>query len=136
MPAIIEPFDKQALSDGAIYLGPPDYHILVDREHVCLTMDPPVHHARPSIDELFFSAAESFGPGAMVMVLSGANSDGAAGAKAVDQKGGRVLVQDPKSAVHPKMPNATFSKVARSQKFNVDDVSTLFSSNSVRVAQC
>jgi two-component system chemotaxis response regulator CheB len=102
--------DKMPVEAGRVYLAPPDYHLLVGREQFALSIEAPVLHARPSVDVLFDSAASSFGPGVLAVVLTGANGDGANGAVVVKLRGGRVVVQDPRDAESPVMPAAAMSK--------------------------
>jgi two-component system chemotaxis response regulator CheB len=103
---VVEPEDKQALERGRIYLAPANYHLLVERGSLSLSIDPPVCFARPSIDVLFESAADAYGPRAVGIVLTGSNNDGAAGAAAVKRRGGHVLVQNPSSAERAEAPLA------------------------------
>ena len=65
--------------------------------------------ARPSVDVLFQSAADAFGPDAIAVVLTGANRDGAEGAAQIKAAGGRVIVQDPRTAEAPQMPEAVLA---------------------------
>ena len=95
---VLEPDDKQRLEPGHIYVAPPDYHMQVDGELVSLSVDAPVIYARPSIDTLFESAARSFGPRAVGVVLTGASRDGARGIAAIKERGGIAIVQDPATA--------------------------------------
>ena len=49
--------EKCTLESATAYLAPPGYHLLIERDHTfSLSVDPPVHHSRPSIDVLFESA--------------------------------------------------------------------------------
>lgn len=98
--------DSEPIRSGRIYLAPPNYHLLVERTRFRLSTDALVNYSRPSIDVLFESAADSFGPGLLGIVLTGANSDGAAGSVRIRQKKGRVLVQDPSTAEAAAMPKA------------------------------
>jgi two-component system chemotaxis response regulator CheB len=106
---VTEPVDKEPLAPGHLYVAPADYHLLVDEKHLALSTDAPVHYARPSIDVLFESAAESYGAGVVGVVLTGANQDGAAGAARIQQRGGRIVVQDPAFAESPPMPAAAIA---------------------------
>ncbi len=85
--------------------------MMVDGRSICLSTDPPENHARPSIDILFESVARAFGQGAVGVVLSGANQDGASGALAIHRGGGRVIVQEPATARVPTMPLAASCSV-------------------------
>jgi two-component system, chemotaxis family, protein-glutamate methylesterase/glutaminase len=97
--------DKEPITGGTIYFAPPDYHLLVEKDKtLSLSSDEPVLFSRPSIDVLFESAADAYGPALTCIVLSGANQDGANGAKAVSGAGGTVIVQRPQDAFSPLMP--------------------------------
>lgn len=64
---------------------------------------------RPSGDLLFTSAAVSYGPEAVGIVLSGSMNDGARGSRNIRRLGGAVIVQHPASAVAPDMPLASIA---------------------------
>jgi two-component system chemotaxis response regulator CheB len=65
-----------------------------------------VHFTRPSVDVLFESAADTYGPTLIGVVLSGANQDGADGLLRIKQRGGLTIVQDPQDAEVKCMPKA------------------------------
>jgi len=109
---VLEPDDKDPLEDGHVYLAPPGYHLIVERGFLSLSLDPPVLFARPSIDVLLESAADSYGGSAVAVVLTGSNDDGAYGAAAVKRAGGRVIVQDPATARAPAGPLAVLARTA------------------------
>lgn len=106
---VVDVEDKEPLADGRVYLGPPDYHLLVEEGSLALTLEAPVAYSRPSVDVLFESAADSYGSGVAAVVLTGANADGSRGAVAVKRAGGRVLVQDPDEAERREMPDAVIA---------------------------
>jgi two-component system chemotaxis response regulator CheB len=106
---VIEPEDKEKLRPGQVYVAPANYHLMVARDLLWLTVDAPVWFARPSIDVLFESAAEAFGPATLGIVLTGSNEDGAAGARAIKRAGGTVLVQDPASCESPVASRAAIA---------------------------
>lgn len=103
---VAEAEDKQSPIAGHVYVAPAGYHLLVDGEELSLSVDDPVNFARPSIDVLFASAAESYRAHTVAVVLTGASHDGSDGAADVLAADGRVLVQDPREAECGVMPNA------------------------------
>jgi two-component system chemotaxis response regulator CheB len=110
--AVCEPDDKQAIEANCIYFAPSDYHMLVDAgPQISLSADELVHFSRPSIDVLFESAADVYGDRLLAIVLSGGNADGADGARAVRAAGGGVIVQDPRTARVPTMPQSALDRV-------------------------
>jgi two-component system chemotaxis response regulator CheB len=109
--AVREAEDKEPASAGVIYFAPAGYHLLVEAEGtLSLSSDEEVMYSRPSIDVLFESAADAYGTGAIGVVLTGANSDGAKGLKAIAAAGGTALVQDPDTAHANAMPRAALSE--------------------------
>jgi two-component system, chemotaxis family, protein-glutamate methylesterase/glutaminase len=106
---VSDPDDKTSLERDHVYLGPPDYHVLVEDGHLALSTDAPVQFARPSIDVLFESAADAYGDRAVGIVLTGANADGAAGLARIKARGGVAIVQDPQSSAHGTMPAAALA---------------------------
>jgi two-component system chemotaxis response regulator CheB len=102
--------DKADVTPG-IWFAPPDYHLLLETEGCfSLSVEEPVNYSRPSIDVFFESAAEAFGERVVAVVLTGANSDGAEGAKLVRERGGFVVAQDPATAIAAAMPTATVER--------------------------
>jgi two-component system, chemotaxis family, protein-glutamate methylesterase/glutaminase len=99
-----EPQDKEPILPGCVYLAPADYHLLVEEGGFALSTEAPVSHARPSVDVLFESAADTFGERLVGVVLTGANRDGAVGAARIKERGGFVVVEDPESAESGSMP--------------------------------
>src|SRR4051812_31010876 len=93
-----------AVERGNVYIGAPDHHLLVVDDHIVLGRGPAENMVRPAIDALFRSAALSYGPRVIGVVLSGLLSDGAAGLNAIKRCGGIALVQDPTDATADEMP--------------------------------
>jgi two-component system chemotaxis response regulator CheB len=108
---IVEPTHGTPIRRGHVYLAPPDYHLLVEPGFFSLSVDPPVSCSRPSIDVLFESVAASYRRRAICVVLTGASSDGAAGAARLDAMGGTVIVQDPATAEAATCPAAALASV-------------------------
>ena len=89
---------------GRVYVAPPDYHLLIERRRIKLVHGPKENFHRPSIDALFRSAAQWAGPRTIGVILTGSRSDGTAGMRAIKQRGGITIVQDPMEALFPSMP--------------------------------
>ena len=64
---------------------------------------------RNQVDVFMESAAEAWGRSLAAILLTGANSDGAAGMAAVQANGGFCIVQDPDGAAAPEMPGAAIA---------------------------
>jgi two-component system, chemotaxis family, protein-glutamate methylesterase/glutaminase len=109
---VCDPDDKTALEPDHVYLGPPDYHVLLENGHIALSTDAPVQFARPSIDVLFESAADQYGAGAIGIVLTGASADGAVGLARIKDRGGVTIVQDPDTSLRRTMPDAAIAATA------------------------
>ncbi|MDE2239603.1 MAG: chemotaxis protein CheB [Rhodospirillales bacterium] len=108
--------DKEPIMAGTIYFAPPNYHLLIETENsLALSSDEPVRYSRPSIDVLFESAADTYGPALTAIVLTGANPDGADGLRRIGLAGGTVLVQDPTEAMAPEMPLAALAACPTAQ---------------------
>ncbi len=118
--------DKQPIIAGRVYVAPPDYHLLIEKNHqFALSEDEPVKSVRPSIDVLFSSAAEVFENELCAVVLSGANSDGADGMVVVKQLGGLCMVLNPLEAEFSTMPEAVISKVDVDYIASIEDIISL-----------
>lgn len=119
---LVEPEDKTPIEPNHVYLAPSDYHLLVEPGAISLSVDPPLLYARPSIDILFESVADAYGPNAIGVVLTGSNEDGANGARAIKRAGGKVLVQDPLTAQSPVAPRAVLAKTEVDAVLPLDDI--------------
>lgn len=115
--------DKETIKPGTVYLAPPDYHLLMEKDGVLsLSSDEEVHFSRPSIDVLFESAADACGAALTGIILTGANSDGAMGLKAVTANGGRAIVQTPQHAYATAMPEAAVKACPKALVMDIEDI--------------
>ncbi|KOP23961.1 chemotaxis protein [Hapalosiphon sp. MRB220] len=95
------------LQPGTVYIAPPDHHLLVNTDAtLSLSQEKKVCHVRPAGDVLFQSAAASFQEYAIAVVLTGMDSDGAAGVQAIKKMGGTVIVSDEATSDFFAMPQA------------------------------
>ncbi len=107
---VVEVEDGQVIAPGGVYIAPGDYHFTLTNVtgtvRARLNQDPPVNFCRPSVDVMFRSALEIYGPNLLSVVLTGMGSDGKAGTGAIIERGGTVIVQDEQSSVVWGMPGA------------------------------
>jgi len=96
----------EMVKPGIAYLGPPERHLSVKSAKIELSADPPVNNCRPSVDVLFQSLAENYGPKSVAVLLTGMGSDGAKGMKAIYDKGGKTIAQDETSSIVFGMPGS------------------------------
>ena len=99
------------LVKGRAYLAPAGFQTEVEkiRGEIRLRVfkEPPFPTLyKPSVDVLFNSVAQVFGPRALGVVMTGMGSDGAAGSKAIKKASGYVLAQDETSSIVYGMPKA------------------------------
>lgn len=99
----------EAIVQGRIYVAPPDRHLLIGLDTVLLSSGPRENRYRPAIDVLFRTAAKSYGPRVIALLLSGTLDDGTAGLGMVEQCGGVSVVQDPDDAVYSGMPSSALA---------------------------
>ena len=100
----------EQVKPGKIYFAPGNVHIRVLRMGeipVIVHSDGPAENfCKPAVDVLFRSAAQSFGAGALGIVLTGMGVDGLAGSRAVVEAGGAIIAQDEETSVVWGMPGA------------------------------
>ncbi|EIK97069.1 methylesterase, CheB-like protein [Pseudomonas sp. M47T1] len=102
-----EAVDKEDIQAGMFYFAGPGYHLSVEQDRsLSLSQEERVHYSRPSIDMLFESAADAYGPRLIGVLLTGANEDGARGLATIGERGGLTIVQDPAEARVAIMPEA------------------------------
>jgi two-component system chemotaxis response regulator CheB len=113
----------EAVRPGTVYVAPAGSHLLITlRRRFALSHRAPEHFVRPSADLLFETAAAAYGATLLGVVLSGAGVDGRAGALAIREAGGRVLVQDPATTSYPGMPRAVIGAQAADSVLSIDEI--------------
>lgn len=108
---VSHPVNGTKISEGNIYVAPPDHHMLIEGDHILIKKGPKENRFRPSIDALFRSAAYTYGPAVIGVVLTGMLDDGSSGMWSIKRMGGTTIVQDPDQAQYPSMPSSVLQYV-------------------------
>jgi two-component system CheB/CheR fusion protein len=100
---------QTVVQPNCVYIIPPNKDMSLF--HGALHLFEPVapRGLRLPIDYLFRSLAEDRGGRAIAVILSGMGTDGTLGLKAIKEKGGMVLVQEPASAKFDSMPQSAIN---------------------------
>jgi len=101
----------EPIEHGHVYVAPPNHHLLLTPGHIALGLGPRENGFRPAADPLFRTAAETYGPRVVGIVLSGGLDDGSLGLREIKEHGGVTIVQDPEEALHPSMPRSAMKSV-------------------------
>ncbi|MDQ6993560.1 MAG: chemotaxis-specific protein-glutamate methyltransferase CheB [Mariprofundus sp.] len=121
-----------ALQPGHVYLAPGELHMHIKGTAAALQVDlvdgAKVHQCKPAVDPMFFSL-EKLAPRvrSVAVVLTGMGQDGAAGAKAIADAGGVVIVQDRVTSTVWGMPGSTFKAGAAHFLLPIEEVPTTLS---------
>ena len=105
---IIEAQDNDELRQGQALIAPGGRHMIVNKGprgyFVRVKEGPPVNRHIPSVDVLFRSAANTLGPNALGVILTGMGDDGARGMREMKDAGAFTIAQDEESCVVFGMP--------------------------------
>ncbi|MCX7986878.1 MAG: chemotaxis protein CheB [Bacteroidales bacterium] len=120
---VIEPYDKDVIKPGKVYLAPANYHMYIELgNRFALSTEEAVNHSRPSIDLSFIAAAHAFQHKLVGIILSGANKDGAYGLKTIAELGGLTIVQDPSQCEIPTMTETAISLFPKHHVWSVEKI--------------
>src|SRR5438132_130429 len=103
---VLEAAEDMPIERDHVYLIPPGVYLSIRAGAFQLTKPRERHGARMPFDFFLRSLAEDCGERAVCAVLSGTGTDGSLGLTAIHDKGGLVIVQDPKDAAHEGMPSS------------------------------
>jgi two-component system chemotaxis response regulator CheB len=119
---VAEAVEGEPIREGRVYVASPNLHLMLTRDRVRVLHGPKQNRHRPALDPLFRSAAVAFGPRVIGVVLTGNLDDGTAGLRAIKSQGGFAIVQDPKEAEFPGMPQSAANHVEVDLVLRVADI--------------
>lgn len=106
---VVQAVDGQKVHKNHVYVIPPGKYLTTTDGHLRLTQLKHDTGKRVAVDLFFRSLADTHGPHAAAVVLSGADGDGALGIKRIKERGGLTIAQDPDEAEHPGMPRSSIN---------------------------
>jgi two-component system, chemotaxis family, protein-glutamate methylesterase/glutaminase len=120
---VTEPYDKEPIKKGSVYLAPSNYHLSVELgNYFALSTEEMVNNSRPAIDITLGTAAYVYRDKLIGILLSGANRDGGLGMKHIKDKGGLTLVQEPTECMIDTMPRAALALTQIDHVMKVDQI--------------
>jgi len=123
---VTEPYDKEQIKKGGVYLAPSNYHMSVELgNHFAMSTEEMVNNSRPAIDITLGTAAYVFREKLIGILLSGANRDGGLGMKHIKDRGGLTIVQEPTECMIDTMPKAALSLTKIDHVLKVDEIVSL-----------
>jgi two-component system chemotaxis response regulator CheB len=112
--------------DGRALIAPGDRHVTLRRMNGQLRVEigggPLVSRHRPSADVLFRSVADTMGPGAIGVIMTGMGDDGAGGLRGMFDAGATTIAQDEASCVVFGMPREAIARGAASAVAALGDI--------------
>ena len=110
------PVNGEQILPGIAYLSPGGNHmkVVLNNNKPCIKIfkGEPVNFCMPSVDVLFFSAAEVYKNQILGILLTGLGDDGAAGLKAIKDGGGNTIAESEETCVVFGMPKAAVKRDA------------------------
>ena len=103
--------DGMAVEPNSVYVIPPNKSLSVLNGHLYLLVPVESRGLRLPIDFFLKSLASDRLQNSIAVILSGMGSDGSQGLKAIKEKNGIVLVQEPRSAKFDAMPLSAIDAV-------------------------
>lgn len=120
---VTEPYDKENIKKGSVYLAPANYHLSVELgNHFALSTEEMVNNSRPAIDITLGSCAFVYKEKLIGILLSGANKDGALGMKQIHDRSGLTIVQEPEECMIDTMPRAALAATEIDHVMKVDQI--------------
>lgn len=107
--AVVQVAETAEWQEDTVYVIPPRKALRSTDGRITVTDLRRVRQRHYAVDLFFRSLADTHGPHAIAVVLSGADGDGAIGIKRIKERGGLTIVQDPDETTHAGMPRTSIA---------------------------
>ena len=106
---VMQVTEKVNVEINHVYIVPPNKHLVMEDGSITVSPNITTEDRRAPVDIFFRSLAESHGPRAVCVVLSGTGANGSMGLKRIKESGGAAFVQNPREAEFNEMPRNSIS---------------------------
>ncbi len=106
---VIQVTDNLRVKPNHVYVLPPNKSMAILNSHLHFFEPTELRGLRLPIDVFFHSLADDQEENSIGIILSGMGSDGSAGIKAIKEKNGITLVQDPQTSKFNGMPGSAIT---------------------------
>src|SRR6185437_2984741 len=106
---VLQATQDMEVEPNKVYVIPPNTQMVLTGTMLHLSRRPDDRSQYTPVDAFFSSLAESAGPRAIGVILSGTASDGALGMRQIKGAGGMTIVQAPETARYDGMPRAAIA---------------------------
>ncbi len=107
--AVLQAADGMAVERDHVYVIAPGTYLAIEDGALRLSEPRERHGARLPFDFFLHSLADACGERAVAVILSGTGGDGSLGLRAIREKGGMVIAQDPEEAAFDGMPRSAIA---------------------------
>ena len=106
---VLQVHEKVKIAPDCIYVVPPNQHLVMEDGHINVSPNIQTEDRRAPVDIFFRTLAETHGPHAVCVILSGTGANGSMGLKRIKENGGAAFVQNPREAEFNEMPRNAIS---------------------------
>lgn len=96
--------ERTKVQANHVYVVPPEQHLMMSDGHILVSKNAEIEEKRAPVDIFFRTLANSLGPRAVCVILSGTGANGSMGLKRIKECGGAAFVQNPREAEYNEMP--------------------------------
>jgi two-component system CheB/CheR fusion protein len=100
---------RERIAPNTVYVAAPGKALRTRGEILEVADIPPGHGRHVAVDYFFRALADTHGPHAVAVVLSGVDGDGAIGVKRIKERGGLTVAQEPQEALHNGMAQSAIA---------------------------
>ena len=119
---VLQVIKNTKIEPDHIYVVPPNQHLIIYEGYISPSVNLHVEERRAPVDIFFRNLADTHGPRAICVVLSGTGANGSMGLKRIKEMGGVAYVQNPREAEFNEMPRNSIATSLVDEVLPVADI--------------